>query len=69
MQLQKVDFDNDSIMLVSTVPDAFYQWMTSLEIVVNSIDQIAELSYDVSAQGDTLYHCQPVMVAQVDSKW
>lgn len=66
---QKMDFDNDSITLVSTVPDAFYQWMTSLEIVVNSIDQIAELSYNVSAQGDTLYHCQPVMVAQADSKW
>lgn len=66
---QRLQFDDGSLTLVSSIPDSFYQWITSREIIINSIDQIAELSYDVSAQGDTLYHCQPVMVAQVDSKW
>lgn len=66
---QQQQFDDGSLTLVSSIPDSFYQWITSREIIINSIDQIAELSYNVSAQGDTLYDCQPVMVAQVDSKW
>ena len=55
---QDLTFDDGALHLVSDVPDAFYQWMTTREVVINSLEQILDLTNGTQT-----------MITDVDEKW
>lgn len=55
---QDLTFDDGELHLVSAVPDAFYQWITTREVVINDSTQI--LDY---------INCTWTAIDHVDEKW
>lgn len=55
---QNLTYDDGELHLVNTVPDAFYQWIISHEVVINSLEQIID-----SAK------CTRTVITDVDEKW
>jgi hypothetical protein len=55
---QDLTFDDGVLHLVSDVPDAFYQWMTTREVVINSLEQILDLTNGTQT-----------LITDVDEKW
>ena len=55
---QALTFDDGVLHLVSDVPDAFYQWMTTREVVINSLEQILDLTNGTQT-----------LITDVDEKW
>ena len=62
-------FDDGTGYRINSIPDEFYTWIVSREIVIDAWDGIAELSQATDANGETIDTWSPELISNVDASW